>query len=326
MTISNLLAENVDHILLYTRRERTADQIQNRTGEFARLSPKVQACTNLQDLADQCQLIFPVVPSKSMRELMQEFGPLLSPKHFLIHGTKGLDISQAAKDGPLESRYIKTMSQVIEEESLVCRVGCLSGPNLSNEILEKQPAATLLASPYTEVIKMGQAALRSARFQVYGTHDIIGAELAGALKNVIALSAGLLGGRGLGKNIWALLITRGISEMVHIGKAMGADVKAFLGVAGIGDLVATASSTKSRNYKAGFRIAKGESMQDILMSGGEMVEGFKTLETARTLCQHLGITVPIFEITYRVIFKGMDLDRAIHVLMTYPYEVDVDFL
>jgi glycerol-3-phosphate dehydrogenase (NAD(P)+) len=326
MTISNLLAENVDNILLYTRRASAAKEIESRTGEFELLSPKVQACTDLRELAEQCQLIFPVVPSKSMRDLMQELGPLLNPQHFLIHGTKGLDISQAPEGAPLESRYIKTMSQVIEEESLVCRIGCLSGPNLSSEILEEQPAATLLASPYTEVIKMGQAVLRSARFQVYGTYDIIGAELAGALKNVIALSAGLLGGSGLGKNIWALLVTRGLSEMIHIGKAMGADVKAFLGVAGIGDLVATASSTKSRNYKAGYRIAQGESMQDIVLGEGEMVEGFKTLETARTLCQHLGITAPIFEITYRVIFKGMDLERAIHFLMTYPYEVDVDFL
>lgn len=325
-TISNLLAENVEKILLYTRRKTAAQQIENREGEFSRLSSKVQACTDLQAMADQCQLIFPVVPSKSMRALMQELGPLLTPKHFLIHGTKGLDTSQAPQAAPLESRYIKTMSQVIEEESLVCRIGCLSGPNLSNEIMDEQPAATLLASPYTEVIKMGQEALRSARFQVYGTHDILGAELAGALKNVIALSAGLLSGRGLGKNIWALLITRGLSEMIHIGKAMGTEPKAFLGVAGIGDLVATASSTKSRNYKAGYRIAQGESMDDIVLGEGEMVEGFRTLETARTLCQHLGITSPIFEITYRVIFKGMELDRAIHFLMTYPYEVDVDFL
>jgi glycerol-3-phosphate dehydrogenase (NAD(P)+) len=114
--------------------------------------------------------------------------------------------------------------------------------------------------------------------------------------------------------------------MIHIGKAMGADAKAFLGVAGIGDLVATASGTKSRNYTAGMRIAKGEKLEDIVNDTSEMVEGLKTLETTHFLCQQLGISAPIFEVTYRVIFKGMSLDRAIGFLMTYPYEVDVDFM
>jgi glycerol-3-phosphate dehydrogenase (NAD(P)+) len=218
------------------------------------------------------------------------------------------------------------MSEVIEEESIVCRIGCLSGPNLSSEIMEGQPAATLIASSFTEVIKAGQKALKSARFQVYGDHDIIGAELAGALKNIIALAAGILGGKGLGKNIWALLITRGLSEMIHIGKAVGTEVKPFLGVAGIGDLVATASSKNSRNYKAGYRLGKGESIEDILSSSTDVIEGIKTLETIRALNQHLGITTPIVEILYRVFFKKMDLDNAIQVLVTYRYAVDVDYL
>jgi len=326
MTIASLLAENIDQVLMYTRRAEVLEAISKRAGVYQQLPNNVKASNDLASIAKQCELIFPVVPSKSFRSMMGDLGPHLKPSHFLIHGTKGFDLEELPKDGPVEPRYIKTMSEVIEEESPVCRIGCLSGPNLSTEILDGQPAATLLASPYTEVIKAGQAALRSPRFQVYGTHDIIGAELAGALKNVIALAAGLLGGRGLGKNIWALLITRGLSEMIHIGKAMGADVKAFLGVAGIGDLVATASSTKSRNYSAGFRIAKGASLAEIHNDDLEMVEGLRTLETTRKLCQHLEISAPIFEITYRVFFKGMDLDRAINFLMTYPYEVDVDFL
>ena len=159
--------------------------------------------------------------------------------------------------------------------------------------------------------------MRSNRFQVYGNHDIIGAELAGALKNIIALSAGILGGKGLGKNIWALLVTRGLSEMIHIGKAMGTDVRPFLGVAGIGDLIATASSEKSRNYKAGFKLATGEKMSDILSDKNEVVEGVKTLETIKSLTTELGISTPIIEIVYRVFFKDMQVDDAIHILMNY---------
>jgi glycerol-3-phosphate dehydrogenase (NAD(P)+) len=325
ISIANLLAENVDEIIVFARRAEVREAIRQRSGMYSQLSPKVRATDNLEEVALKCQIIFPVVPSRSFRDMIRELSPFLTPSHFLIHGTKGLD-TVVPEGSNLKLKSIKTMSQVIEEESVVCRIGCLSGPNLSAEILEGQPAATLLASRYTEVIKAGQILLRSPRFQVYGTHDIIGAELAGVLKNVIALAAGLLGGKGLGKNIWALLITRGLSEMIHIGKAMGAEAKAFLGVAGIGDLVATASGIKSRNYTAGMRIAQGEKLEAILNEASEMVEGIKTLETVHFLIQQLGISAPIFEVTYRVIFKGMNLDRAIGFLMTYPYEVDVDFM
>lgn len=325
IAIANLLAENVD-VMLYARREEVYDQIKARSGKFSNLSDRVNANFNLEELSERCQLIFPIVPSQSFRSMMKDLGPHLTPRHFLIHGTKGLDLSNKPDDSPLKLEHIKTMSQVIQEESIVCRVGCLSGPNLSSEILEGQPAATLIASPFTEVIKEGQKVLRSSRFQVYGNHDIIGAELAGALKNIIALSAGILGGKGLGKNIWALLITRGLSEMIHIGKAMGTDVRPFLGVAGIGDLVATASSEKSRNYKAGFKLASGEAMSDILSDKNEVVEGVKTLETIKSLTTELGISTPIIEIVYRVFFKDMHVDDAIHILMNYHYPVDVDYI
>lgn len=326
MTIANLLSINLDEVILYARRAEVVEAIQKREGDFKLLSPKVKVSQNLEAVVKQCQLLFPVVPSKSFRILMKEMAPHLHPSHYMIHATKGLDNSHATSESKLDPQHIKTMSQVIEEETVVRRIGCMSGPNLSSEILEGQPAATLLASRFTEVIKLGQEVLRSPLFQVYGTHDILGAELAGALKNVIALAAGLLGGRGLGKNIWALLVTRGLSEMIHIGQAMGADVKAFLGVAGIGDLIATASSSQSRNYTAGVRIAQGETLEDIMVETAEMVEGLRTLEMTRKLCQQMGISVPIFEVIYRVFFKGMSLDRAIGFLMTYPYEVDVDFM
>jgi glycerol-3-phosphate dehydrogenase (NAD(P)+) len=325
IAIANLLAENVD-VLLYVRRETVCQEIENREGRYSVLSSRIKATSDLKSVAEKCQLIFPIVPSQSFRGMMKNLSPYLNPTHFLIHGTKGLDLVTVPEGEALRPEHIKTMSEVIEEESIVCRIGCLSGPNLSSEIMEGQPAATLIASEFTEVIKAGQAALKSTRFQVYGDHDIIGAELAGALKNIIALAAGILGGKGLGKNIWALLVTRGLSEMIHIGKAVGTDVKPFLGIAGIGDLVATASSVHSRNYKAGYRLGKGEKIEDIINTSTNVIEGIKTLENIRALNQHLGITTPIIEILYRVFFKNMEVDNAIHVLITYPYAVDVDFL
>lgn len=325
MAIANLLAENVD-VLMYARRKEVQEAIERREGRYAVLSPRVQAVSDLEYVATKCQLIFPMVPSQAFRSMMRHLSPFLNPRHFLIHGTKGLDLAHIPEGASLLPEHIKTMSQVIEEESIVCRIGCLSGPNLSKEIMAGQPAATLIASPFTEVIKAGQAVLKSNRFQVYGDHDIIGAELAGALKNIIALAAGVLGGRGMGKNLWALLVTRGLSEMIHIGKAVGTDVKPFLGVAGIGDLVATASSEKSRNYQAGFRLGQGESLEEIMATSTDVIEGIKTLETIRSLSHHLKITTPIVEIVHRVFFKNMSVDNAIEFLITYPYAVDVDYL
>lgn len=325
LAIANLLSENVD-VLMYARREEIRRRIERREGRYESLTANITAVSNLEHVAKECTLIFPIVPSKAFRSMMQSLGKHLKPYHMLIHGTKGLDLSLCPKDKLLSPKYIKTMSQVIEMESVVCRVGCLSGPNLSVEIMEGQPAATLIASRYNEVIRAGQGALRSHRFQVYGTNDILGAELAGALKNVIALASGILGGKGLGKNIWALLITRGLSEMVHISKAMGSSVKSFLGVAGIGDLVATAASNKSRNYTVGYRLAKGETLEKILNDMSEVAEGIRTLDTVKTLVNHFNISAPITEVIHRVFRRGMDIDRAIHFLMTYPYAVDVDFL
>ena len=174
----------------------------------------------------------------------------MHPYHILIHGTKGFDITGIDENElttkPFDRSNVHTISEVIVQESNVVRIGCLSGPNLASEIMAGQPAATVIGSKFSEVIKKGRNALDSSKFHVFGTHDILGAELAGALKNAIAIGSGILGGLGLGKNIQALLITRGLMEMVYFGKKMGANSKAFIGTAGIGDLIATATSTASR--------------------------------------------------------------------------------
>jgi glycerol-3-phosphate dehydrogenase (NAD(P)+) len=325
MAIADLLSANV-RVIVYARRAEVVEAIQTRSGEYAHLSERISASNDLSVLTQTCTLIFVVIPSQVFREMMRALSPFLRPSHLIIHATKGLDISLAPADTPLHAKYIRTMSQIIQEETVVCRVGCLSGPNLSSEIRAQQPAATLISSPFNEVIKAGQKVLRSERFQVYGNRDILGAELAGALKNIIALAAGILAGRGFGKNVWALLITRGLGEMVHIGKAMGADVKAFLGIAGIGDLVATAGSSQSRNYQVGKRLAEGEKLSAILTSLGEVAEGIHTLKITKTIVSSLSISAPIVEVLYRVFFKDMPVDKAIHFLMTYPYTVDVDYV
>jgi glycerol-3-phosphate dehydrogenase (NAD(P)+) len=218
------------------------------------------------------------------------------------------------------------MSEVILQETVVRRVGCLAGPNLAREIQEGYPTASVIASPYEELIEMGQKALNSDSFFVFGSHDMRGAELAGALKNIIALGTGMLDGREMGKNIQAMLITRGLREMIYMGKAMGSDSRAFLGTAGIGDLIATATSSKSRNYSVGFRLGQGENLKDILETMTEVAEGVRTLSIAKQLAEHYQVQVPIIKVLHKVVFEDFDIGRAIGYLMRYPFAPDVDFL
>lgn len=329
--IANLLAHNVD-VLMYSRNPEVVHAINNTHHNFeVDLSPRIRATLDIQEVAEQCTLIFPVVPSANFRRMMQHVGPFLRPYHILIHGTKGLDVHgvENSADGtlpPLRREHVSTMSEVILQESAVVRVGCLSGPNLSKEIMERQPTATVIGSKFEEVIDMGKEVLSSPRFHVFGTHDILGAELAGALKNIIAIGSGILRGKKLGKNLQAMLITRGLVEMIYFGKAMGATAHAFFGTAGIGDLVATATSKNSRNFTFGFRMGKGESKDAILSSMPEVPEGVGTLRIAEQLAEYYKLHVPITEMLYNIVYKSYDIDKAIEALITYPYDVDVDFM
>lgn len=331
--ISNLIALKGIDVLLYSRRQEVIDKINEERQHFGiTISDHIELTKDLEKIANECNLIFPIVPSKAFRETIRNLGPYLKPYHTLIHGTKGFGLRGVTEEeliekrGKIERRNVCTMSEVIRQESVVVRIGCLSGPNLATEILDGQPTATVIASPFTEVIKAGQAALDSPQFHVFGSHEILGAELAGALKNIIAIGSGILGGMGLGKNIQAMLITRGLTEMIHFGKAMGAESRPFLGTAGVGDLIATATSKQSRNYTFGMRIGNGEKAQDIIQSMPELAEGARTLKIARGLARHYKLHVPITEMLYAVVFLNFDRKRALNYLMKYPYAVDVDFI
>jgi glycerol-3-phosphate dehydrogenase (NAD(P)+) len=330
--VANLLAKNTD-VLLFSRRPEVVETI-NRTHRHLEvdLSPRIRATTDLAEVAAQCQLLFPIIPSDSFRRVMQSLAPHVSPHHFIIHGTKGFDLKDMTEAdlGRPQSANIRnsicTMSEVIREETSVLRIGCLSGPNLSSEIMAGQPTASLIASRFREVIHGGQQVLNSPAFHVFGSYDLLGVELAGTLKNIIALGSGILGGLGLGRNIQGLLISRGLAEMIYFGKALGTSSQAFLGVAGIGDLVTTATSINSRNYSFGTRIAKGEKLDAILQTLSEPAEGVRTLRIAYHLSRQYKLHTPITTTLYHVIFDGMDIERALKYLITYPYSIDVDFV
>ncbi len=327
--IANILAEN-QNVILYVRRKEAADEIQStRISAEQELLENITVTNSLEEVASSCEVIFPIVPATNFREMMKSLSPFLRPYHILIHGTKGLDViknSDGSMPDTLTRDHVKTMSEIIQEESVVVRVGCLAGPNLARELVAKLPAATVVASHFDEVIDTGIKLLRSDRFQVYGNKDLIGIELSGVLKNIIAIASGVLSGLEYGENARALLISRGMIEMIHLGTMLGGEVKAFIGLAGVGDLVATCTSKLSRNYTVGFRIAKGETLNKILATMMEVAEGVHTIQIINKLTTHYKVRAPISDVLYKVLFEDMSAEQASQYLMRYPYNIDINFL
>lgn len=324
---ANLLAQNRD-VVLYARRKEEAERLQReRTYKAWKLHDTVEVLSEPERLAGECELIFPVVPSQSFKKMLQVFAPYLHPYHKILHATKGLEVNfmegQTLENlEKLRRDQVLTMSELISRETSVLRVGCVAGPNLATEIADGQPAATVVASPFDEVIREGQQALRSTLFRVHANHDLIGIELAGVLKNIMAIGAGILDGLGYGYNTKAMLITRGLAEMVTIAKPLGAAVNAFLGLAGIGDLIATCSSNTSRNYTVGYRISQGLPAEEVIANMEETAEGVKTVAIVRALANNYRIAAPITKALYKILFQGYEIQKGIRLLMEFPYSED----
>ena len=330
--MANILAENNKKILLYARTPEKAQKItESRKAAGQDLSDRIEVTNDLKRVGNECDIIFPMVPSANFRDMMQDLSPFLRPYHIMIHGTKGFDLKtpkdfKATPQNPLTREHVRTMSEVIQHESSVVRVGCLAGPNLAKEIAEHKPAATVVASQFDEVIKVGQKLLKNDRFLIYGSNDLIGIELCGILKNIIAVGAGTISGLGLGENAKGLFISRGLVEMVHLGKALGGNAQAFLGLAGVGDLITTCSSELSRNYTVGHRLAMGEDIDQIMDSMEEVAEGIKTINIIKELAKSYKIRVPITETLYRILHKEMTVSDAHTFLMKFPFRAEIDFL
>ncbi|AMQ54934.1 glycerol 3-phosphate dehydrogenase [Algoriphagus sanaruensis] len=331
VAIANMLAEK-NEVMLYARKEEVIEEINQEHSASGRpLHESIRGTFSAEELCQSCEVLFFMIPSSAFLEVVRKFAPYLYPYHLIIHGTKGLAIN-LPEGKTLESvqslkrSQILTMSEVILQETVAVRVGCLAGPNISKELSLGQPAATVVASRYNEVILEGQKLLRSERFQVYGNSDIIGVELSGVLKNIIAIAAGALAGLGLGENAKGLLISRGMVEMVHLSKALGGSVQSVIGLAGVGDLVTTCNSVDSRNFTVGYRLAKGETLDQILETMEEVAEGVNTIRVINAFLKTAGIRAPITENLHRVLFEDLSIEESLQFLMKYPFSVDVDFV
>jgi glycerol-3-phosphate dehydrogenase (NAD(P)+) len=277
-----------------------------------------QAVTGSSSLAEALQgarLVIFAVPSRWLREVAQQAAPHLPARAGVVSATKGIETGRGLR-----------MSQVLAEVlGADTPIAALSGPNLSREIVQGMPACAVVASKHGELSLAAQDLLLSKRFRVYTNSDIIGVELGGALKNIVALAAGASDGLGFGSNTKAALLTRGLAEIRRLGVDMGAKAETFSGLSGIGDLITTCSSTLSRNWQVGNRLAQGEKLPDIEASmGGQVAEGVPTTFAACELAAERGVEMPIAEAVRAVLQGAVPPREAVGHLMSREGKTEVD--
>ncbi|MBP0124260.1 MAG: NAD(P)-dependent glycerol-3-phosphate dehydrogenase [Nitrospira sp.] len=271
------------------------------------LPPSLSATDSLAQVVSDCDGLLFVVPSHVARLVLQQLAPLLPPYMPVISATKGV-----------EEETFQLMTQVMEDvfpAALHSKLMVLSGPSFAAEVSQGQPAALCLAGLEAPLVWAFQAALMTPALRVYADSDMIGVQLGGALKNVMALAAGVVDGLGLGHNARAALLTRGLAEIVRLGDAMGADARTLYGLSGVGDLVLTCTGTLSRNYTVGMRLGKGEKLEAILGSMKAVAEGVRTAKAASGLAQRHGVEMPIVRAINEVLFEGKSCRQAVTDLM-----------
>jgi glycerol-3-phosphate dehydrogenase (NAD(P)+) len=271
------------------------------------IPPSITACQDPARALQGTQMVVSAISSPGLPEVTRRFANLIPADATLVTGTKGLEPETLLR--PSEA-WIRS------NPSLDGRVVAISGPNFAIEIAKKLPAATVVASKSAEAAMVAQSAFMTPYLRAYTHWDIAGVELGGSLKNIIALACGMAEGLGVGYNAQAAIISRGIAEVTRLGVALGADPLTFAGLSGVGDLVLTSTGHLSRNRQAGIAVGKGESMQSFIARTGYTVEGFVTVEGAIKLAHDRGITMPITEVVYRILYLGMPIRKGLADIMS----------
>ncbi|GAA2295383.1 NAD(P)H-dependent glycerol-3-phosphate dehydrogenase [Streptomyces violaceusniger] len=272
-----------------------------------RLPDGVRATTDPAEAADGAKFSVFSVPSQTLRGNLSDWAPLLAADTVLVSLMKGVELGTA-----------KRMSEVVQEvaKAPAERVAVLTGPNLAKEIAARQPAAAVVACPDESVARRLQTACHTAYFRPYTNTDVVGCELGGAVKNVIALAVGIADGMGLGDNTKASLITRGLAETTRLGLAMGADAHTFAGLAGMGDLVATCSSPLSRNHTFGTNLGRGMTLEETIAVTKQTAEGVKSCESVLDLARRHDVDMPITETVVEIVHGGKQPLVALKELMS----------
>lgn len=302
------LLDNHHEVVLWSFSEKEAEvlrtQRENPLLKGVPLPEALQISTDITCVADKELVVF-ATPSFAVRETAHQAAPYLKDGTLIVSVSKGIE-----KDTSLR------LSQVIDQETAGrCRIVALSGPSHAEEVGRKVPTGCVAASPDKAAAEMVQDVFMNENFRVYSSPDIVGVELAAALKNVIALCYGVLDGLGCGDNTRALLMTRGLTETARLGVAMGGKRETFAGLAGVGDLIVTCTSMHSRNHRAGILIGQGKSVEEALKEVGAVVEGYYATATVRTLAEKYGIEMPISEGAWQVFYHGAKARNVLNDLM-----------
>lgn len=305
-----MLAEHGHEVMIWSRRKDAVDELlERRTNE--KYLPGIKIPAGIGATADRAaaaagaEIIILAVPSRAVRQTAADFAPYFQKGQILVNVAKGL-----------EEGSLLRLSEVIRECVPQCEVCVLSGPSHAEEVARNIPSACLIASENEETAKLVQKEFMNPRFRLYTNTDMIGVEMGAALKNIMALAAGMSDGLGFGDNTKAALMTRGMAEMQRLGMAMGGRAETFSGLSGVGDLIVTCTSMHSRNRRAGILLGQGKSLAETLDAVQMVVEGVNTVQAACHLAEKYGVSMPITEAINEVLFHGKNVEDAVLELMT----------
>ncbi|WP_284456123.1 NAD(P)H-dependent glycerol-3-phosphate dehydrogenase [Alloalcanivorax xenomutans] len=317
--MASILAENCHGTRLWVRDPETAAAI-NEDRENPRYLPGqalpagVVASESLEEVLKGADLVFVAVPSSAFVEVLGQARDWVPDGTIVVSCTKGI----------LEDGFL-LMSQVLQREWPHTRVGVLSGPNLAREIVERKFTGTVIASGDEELRATIQKALSCDYFRVYDNPDLYGVELGGALKNIYAVASGMAAAIGVGENSRSFMLTRALAEMSRFAVGLGANPLTFLGLAGVGDLIATCSSSLSRNYRVGYELGQGKSLEQAVADLGQTAEGINTIKLVAERARELQVYMPLATALYDIIYDHQPLDTMVMRLMSGEHKHDVEF-
>lgn len=320
MALALLLYNNGHEVLLWSARPEDARKLREKRENpdrlpGVRLPDEIEILTDLERALKDVDVTVLAVASPYIRSTAHKMAPFVCGNQKIVNVAKGI-----------EEKTLKTLSEVIEEEIPQGNVAVLSGPSHAEEVGRGLPTTCVVSAHTQETAEYLQSIFMSPVFRVYTTPDILGVELGGALKNVIALAAGTADGLGYGDNTKAALITRGITEIGRLGKKMGAQMETFYGLSGIGDLIVTCASKHSRNRKAGYLIGQGHTMEEAMDEVQMVVEGVYSARAARELAEKYEVEMPIITEVNRVLFEGKSAAEAVMDLMLRDKKVETPML
>lgn len=318
--IANNVAKNGHSVSLWLRDDSLATKV-NLSNENSAYLPgytlddRVTAISDLADSVQGCDCVIFAVPSSAFRQIASRVS------NFVVEGTSVISTAKG-----IENETFLLPSQILSEELPHCEIGVISGPNIAKEIADGQITATVVASENPKFCSQVQDLLVSPNFRVYTNYDKFGVELAGALKNIYAIVAGITDAMGAGQNTKSVMLTRSLAEMSRFAVELGANPMTFLGLSGIGDLFVTCTSPLSRNFRIGFALGNGQSIDEAIISVGQVAEGINTSRLVKHRADELGVYMPLASALYATLFDGRSITDSLNEIMLSEQSMDVDFM